>query len=236
MSDATTIKNIDNALVSRYSGISIGTGDPQAPTAVEVFMEIPDPEEATERTYPSIAIQFIGIAAGYEMTESDDFEDEEISYNPTLDPPERAMRVSPLPYRVAYSIDTWHKARVGESRDLVSEAMIARTQPRDFIALTTIDAGTFDADLMWSGGIVNSDQLLPDVVIYHKSLTIEVAAYLSLVEANALTPEKVVTTNQWTVFQNQVAYDKSGRVQEVTGQIKDVTFNITDDGVVVDDS
>jgi hypothetical protein len=211
---AVRIKEIDNALVARYSGIQIDVDG--VPTAVAVFIENPSTEEFTERVYPSIAIKFMSLESDDPRRHSDDELDEEIAYNDVPTPPIRTMRQNGEPFRVLYTLDTWHKVRATESRDLVTEAIIERTPPRGYMNVTDIDSGTTPLWVMWEGNVANLDEDLPDITIYHKSLTISVLARV-LTDPNTR-DLKVVIEGQWKVF-------KKG-----DPDVEDITMSITESG------
>ena len=103
MTTAVTLKNVDTALLLRYSGVSIDVDG--TPTAVEVFIEEPQVEEYPERVYPSVAVKLIDIEPDYARSHSDDDEKEEVGYNDTVDPPVRTMRLRPHPYEFCLYYD-----------------------------------------------------------------------------------------------------------------------------------
>ncbi|MHA2429219.1 MAG: hypothetical protein ACXADB_14450, partial [Candidatus Hermodarchaeia archaeon] len=169
---AVTIENVDQALLARYAGISIDVAG--TPTTVESFIEEPSTEEYPERVYPSITLKLIAINFDETRGHSDDDEEEEIAYNDGLTPPERTMRLKPSPFLLTYSLDTWHRVMVGESRDLVGRAFQERTHPRGSVDVTDVDGGTESCWVMWVGGVTENDERENDYVIYHKTLTINV--------------------------------------------------------------
>jgi len=233
---AVTLKAIDAALFAKYSGISIDAGDPPAATPVSVFLEDPDPEEYPERVYPSVSIRFISLVPDYTgIVESDDIdESEEISYDDGVSPPVRTMRKKPLPHRIMYSIDTWHRARVSESRDLVAEAIQYLTDPRGYLTVQNIDGTNIDVWLFWAGGIATADERSTDEIIYHKSLTVSVLAYLARTAVGTTTEVKVATDLDFEVLSRHVYLDSNGDLQiDDSKNVKDVEFRITDTGVEV---
>lgn len=224
---------IDDALIARYAGLSIDVEDSSGtpiPTAVEVFLEEPASEVVTERTYPSVAMLFLGMEFDAEIYQTSDDMPEDIGPLNTLPPVfEQTVREAPLPYRISYSVDTWHKIRVGESRDLVQKAILQRTPPRGFMPVTTVDGNTINAWVLWSGGITQLDEVLPDVVIYHKSLTVEVLAYVlqDTVESQAKVAMEVI----WGVSSIKLVTDGLGNTSiDPLGEVLDVVFRITESG------
>jgi hypothetical protein len=199
-SKATTIKLIDAALLAKYSGLTVLTGDPPASTPVSVFLETPDPEERTERTYPSISIQYVTMAPDYrDMQHCDDEDDEDLILDGTVTPPEMITRPYPTAFRIMYSLGTWHRKRIAEDRDLVFEALLRTTKIRSYLTVPNIDGTNITVWLMWDGGVVNADADDVDERIYHKSLTLTVLAYLALVEDTDTTRSKVVTNIEFEV-------------------------------------
>lgn len=193
-SKATTLKLIDEALAAKYAGLSILTGSPAVSTSVEVFLETPDPEETTERTFPSISLQYVTMTPDYrDMQHCDDEEDEDLVLDGTVTPPEMVVRPYPTAFRIMYSLGTWHRKRISEDRDLVFEAILRTTKIRSYLTVKNIDGEDITVWLMWDGGVVNADADDIDERIYHKSLTLTVLAYLSLVEDTDTTRSKVVT-------------------------------------------
>ena len=233
---ATTIKAIDAALVTKYSGISIDTGSPSVVTPVTVFMEDPDPEEYPERVYPSIALKLLSTVPDYfAIVESDDVDDsEEISYNDLVVPPVRTMRKKPLPHRVMYSIDTWHKARASESRDLVAEALLYLTDPRGYLTVQNIDGTAIDLWMFWDGGITAAEERSIDEIIYHKTLTVSILAYLARTAVDTTTDTKVATELDFEVQSRHFYLGAGGVIQiDDSKNVKDVEFRITDTDIEV---
>lgn len=232
---AVTLKAIDEALIAKYSGLSINTGSPPAPTAITPFIEVPDPEVYTERVFPSITIQLLSVVPDYfSIVDSDDLADEEVSYNAGASPPVSTRRQRPLPYRVQYSIDTWHRVRASESRDLVTEALIYNTNPRGYLTVENVDGVDVDVWLIWDGAVTSADSRETDEVIYHKTLTVYVLAYLSLVDAADTTEEKVATELNFEVQSRHTYLDSTGTLQvDDTKNVKDVEIRVTDTDVEV---
>ena len=232
MTVATTLKDVDLALAARYAGISIPVEAPGGPvvTPVDVFPEEPATEAFPERVYPSISLKLVSLNPNFEEVHTCTDLEEEVGYNESASPPERDMRQSPFPFRVTYSLDTWHKVRVGESRDLVAETMIRRTPPRGAVTVPLVGGGTHALWVFWSGGIATLDEPGSDETIYHKSLTVDVLASL-LVDAE-VTTRKVVTSAQWAFVHERALVSPDGRgVVVVPGEgFLDLTMKVDQDG------
>lgn len=219
---AVSINTVDAALLLRYTGVSIDTGEPAVPTAVEVFIEEPASEEYTERTYPSISLKLMNIRFDETRAHSDDDTEEETAYDDLQTPPVRTMRLKPTPYILFYSLDTWHKIRVGESRDLVSRTIMERTPPRGAISVEDVDGGTETCWMQWSGVVSNLDEELEDYVIYHKSLLLEV--YADLLTDPTERDVKVATDLLWDMYCRKHVLDETGRDIE-TSSGDEVLYN-----------
>jgi len=232
---AVTLKAIDAALLAKYSGISINTGNPPASTAVTPFIEDPDPEEYTERVFPSVSIKMLSLVPDYfAIVDSEDLLDEEISYDAGASPPVSTRRQRPLPYRVQYSIDTWHRERVSESRDLLIETILYRTNPRGYLTVQNVDGVNVDVWMIWDGGVTSMDFSETDEIIYRKSLTVYVLAYLALVDASDTSEEKVATELNFEVQSRHTYLDSNGEVQvDDSKNVKDVEIRVTDTDVEV---
>jgi hypothetical protein len=229
---ATTLKAIDAALIAKYSGITITTSD--GDTGVTAFIEAPMPEVFDERTFPSISIKLLSVLPDYtRIYETEDFNDEETDYDDSVDPPVRSMRSKPLPYRILYSVDTWHRARAGESRDLVTEAILHRTRPRGSMTVQNIDGSNIDVWLFWEGGIRTLDEIDVDEIIYHKTLSVVVLAYLSTTEADTVSEEQVVTAVDLDIYNRHVETDSSGTTVDDSKNVKDISIRVTDTDVEV---
>jgi hypothetical protein len=223
---ATTLKLIDAALAAKYSGLTIMTGSPAASTPVEVFVEVPDPEETTERTFPSITVQFASMTPDFrDMQHCDDDEDEDLSLDMNTTPPEMVTRPRPIAFRIMYALSTWHRKRVSEDRDLVFEAILRTTKIRDYLTVKNIDNEDITVWLMWDGGVVNADEDDIDERIYHKSLTLSVLAYLSLVEETDTSRVKVVTDLEFEVD----SYESSVSTEDVTFEFDSTVVRRVDD-------
>jgi len=114
---------------------------------------------------------------------------------------------------LTYSLDTWHKVRVGESRDLLRLAVIERTHPRGYISVTDVDSGTETCWVSWSGGVAENDEIHEDFVIYHKSLTLNVE--VDLLTDPSTRDVKVVTDAIWRMYGRRHKLDATGRDIEV---------------------
>jgi hypothetical protein len=226
---ATTIKAIDAALIAKYSGITILTGAVPTVTAVAPFIEEPLPEAYTERVFPSISIKLLSILPDYSrIYETEDFSEEETDYDDTVSPPVRNMRSKPLPYRLMYAVDTWHKARAGESRDLLTEAILHRTQPRGSLTVQNIDGVNIPVWLFWEGGIRTLDEVDVDEMIYHKTLSVIVLSYLSTASAEDVSEEKAVTETRLSFYNRHVEISSSGVTIDDSKNVKDISIRVTD--------
>ena len=229
---AVTLKAIDAALIAKYTGITISVDS--VVTAVTPFIEEPDPELYTERTFPSVAIKMISMVPDYQaVVDSEDDTTEETDYDAGVTPPERSMRQRPLPFRIMYSIDTWHKANVGESRDLVTEAVLYRTNPRGYLTVENIDEEDINVWMFWSGGVTTLDEADTDEMIYHKNLTVTVLAHLALVEADDVTDLPVATELQLSTYSRRTWQGEDGLEVDDTENVKDITIRVTDTDVDV---
>jgi hypothetical protein len=224
MSDAVELQAIDDAMIARYNGIQVSVDS--VLTDVEVFMEAPCIEEFPERVYPSIAMRLLSADENVDVLESGFDEMEEVGYNSGVSPNERSMRQKPSPYTVTYALDAWSKQSAEVGRDMLSTIFIAKTPPKGYIVVSTIDGGTFLADVFWSGGIVSATHNEGDESIYHTSLTVRVNAWLTSVEATEIVSEKVAMNTIWNVF-----YEQTRTIPSVADRKKDVT--VTDDGTTI---
>lgn len=225
---AATQRAVDAALFARYAGISIDvqdSGGAPVATPVEVFIEDPATEEQTERAYPSVAITFLGATFDVDRFHTSDDMPENIGPVSADPVPEQITRPAPKPYRLQYSIDTWHRVRAAEDRDLVAEAIFQRTPPRGFVTLTNVDGETVDVWVLWAGGITSLDERQPDVVIYHKTLTVDVLA--DILDDPALGIEKTVTHVRWGVKCIRLVNGA------IAGTVDDVTFEVDSVGETV---
>lgn len=223
MTLAVTQEAIEDALITRFQGITIDVEG--TPTLVEVFLEAPAVEEETERVYPSIALMYLGEVADYRVRDSDDDEGltEEVALDTGLPVYEREERLIPQAHRLSYSIDTWNKTRAQESRDLLYRALRARIGNRGYLQVLNIEGQPVDLWMFWSGGITPLNEVHPDMIVYHSSLTVEILAYLALVDVDDTTTEKVAMTEHWRVF--------SKEVEEDVGKQLDVEIEIDENGV-----
>lgn len=225
MSDAVTIKDIDAALAARYAGMSIWVGDPAVLTPVTVFIEEPAPEEYPERVFPSVTLKLMSILPDFARWHSDDDEhaEEELSYDDMPAVPLREMRQVPVPSRLIYSFDTWHRVRAGEGRDLLQEAVFGRTHPRG-----SMSVGAVKVWVLWSGGLANLDEVETDEVILHKSLTIEV---LADVLPTAVTVQRpVVTRVLWDAYRLETKLASPTETVLTGEKFLDLRFEVTEIG------
>lgn len=223
---AVDIEAVDAALITRYSGITISVAG--SPTAVEVFNESPYSEEVTERTYPSVAIHLMDVQPKFDISESTDDEREEVAYDSGVTPHERSMRKNPLPYTLVYSVDTWHKDRVSESRELAREVLLYRTEPRGYLSVLNVDGVSIDLWAISSSGYSCEPEELPDTVIYHNTLTLEIEVYLAMSAFDQVDREKVAMEAWWTVFSRGTVsvYDE---IEIESGEeVEDLTIRFTD--------
>jgi len=197
---ATTLEFLDDGFISRYSGIVIPVGDPAVLTPVEVFIETPNPEEVSERTFPSISVRFINMVPDFrDMQHCDDDDEEELSLDSVPTIPEMIMRQKGIAYRIQYSLDTWHRNRVLEDRDLLFETFLRKTPIRGYMTVKNIDDEDITVWVSWMGSVVTADESDVDELIYHKSLSLIVMAYLSQVDSTDTDRDKVVTKAEFEV-------------------------------------
>lgn len=228
---ATTLKAIDQALATRYAGLTILTGNPQVSTPVTVFLEEPLSEEARERKYPSISINMMAMRFDSARAHTDDEAGEQIAIDLGVDPAVRTESQRGIPYRIVYSIDTWHRALAGEDRDLVLEALIRRTPPRGYVTAVNIRGGNEALWALWGGDVVVADEREVDVMTYHKSLTLEVLATL---QTEATPTDHLVAENlQWSVQSRRTRVLADGTQVPVAGSEEgDIRIQIDQDGAV----
>lgn len=217
---STTLGLIDTGFISRYSGLEIPVGDPAVLTPVEVFMETPNPEEVPERTFPSISIRFINMAPDFgDIQHSDDDEEEELSLDSVPTIPEMIVRQKGMAFRIQYALDTWHRTKVIEDRDLLFETFLRKTPIRGYLPVKNIDNEDISVWVNWMGSLVTADEADYDELIYHKSLTLMVLAYLAPVDAADTERDKVVTKAEFEV--NSVEDGVS--VEDVTFEFDETT-------------
>lgn len=221
---AVTQKAIDLALATRYDGCQIDVAG--TPTDIAVFVEEPSSEEYVERVFPSISILFMTMNYDTERAHTDDDELEETGYDDEVDPPIRTSRQKGLPYILTYSLDTWHKVRVSESRDLVQALLIQGTPPRGFMPVTDIDGGTENVWVMWSGGITSLNEIDGDYSIYHKSLTVDI--YADLLTDTTEYDDTVVTQLLMKYYARNYIYNEFGASEVDATRIEDVQIRFTD--------
>lgn len=208
---AVSLTNIDLALITRYSGMTISVAG--TPTAVEVFIEEPSTENYSEKVYPSVSLKLIAMNFDPTRSHSSDDDEEQIAYNDTVDPPERTMRLNPQPYSLLYSLDTWHKVRAIEDRDLLATAIIEKTPPRGYISVNNVDGETEYCWVLWSGGVVTNDEEEEDYVVYHKTLTLNVFADLLI--QSTTRDVKVVTDNIVRMYGTNWKITSDGKLIEI---------------------
>jgi hypothetical protein len=197
---STTLKLIDEGLLARYSGLEILVGDPEVLTPVEVFIETPQPEEVPERTFPSISIRFLSMAPDFaDMQHCDDDEMEELYLDSDPAIPEMVTRQKGIAYRILYSLDTWHRAKVIEDRDLLFETFLRTTPIRGYLPIKNIDDEDISVWVSWMGSLVMADESDFDELIYHKTITLTVLAYLAPVGTVDTVRDKVVTKAEFEV-------------------------------------
>jgi hypothetical protein len=220
---AVTQEAIEDALIARFQGITIDVES--SPTPVEVLMEEPSVEEVVERTYPSVAMMYLGEVPDYEIRDSDDDEGlvEEVLYDPGPPVHERVERAIPQALKLSYSIDTWNKTRAQESRDLLFRAVRARIGHRGYLQVLNIEGQPINLWMFWSGGVTPLNEKHPDMIVYHNSLTVDILAYVTVAEVDDTTTEKVAMEQHWKVF--------SKKVDENVGDQLDVEMAIDENGV-----
>lgn len=240
---AVTQRIVDQALFDRYQGLVINVeddaGTPVA-TPVQVFVEDPATEEQPERAYPSIVIQFQGAVFDTEVFHTSDDMPENIggqitttAAGPAAVVPSQDTRPAPQPYRLSYIIDTWHRVRAGEDRDLVGVALFEATPPRGFLSMFNVDGEPLDAWVLWgAGGITSLDERHADMVVYHKSLTVDVL--VSILDSRQITSEKIVLAVRWGVDCISLVQGLTGPpFIDPNGAVLDVVFEVTATGVDV---
>jgi len=228
---ATTMKRVDTALAAKYSGMKILTGNPPALTDVAVFIEDPMTEEFPELTYPSISIKFVSDSPNFEVSEGNEGEFEDVGYDSSIYPNERLMRLLPEPHRLMYTIETHHKAKVGESRDLVHEALMKKTPARGYITIKNIDDEDIDVWLFWAEGIgmTQNDVYEADVVIYSKMITVSLPVFIARADADDVTREKVAMIADWKVFSRRTILTPDGIVVIPGEETLDLEFQFDED-------
>jgi len=201
---AVRIDKIEDALLARYAGISLTVGG--TPTSVSVFVEDPAVEEYEERVYPSISVKLLSIMEDNPARDSED-EEKEIIATSSAPVPVTTNRQRGEPYRLQYSLDTWHRVRAAEERDLLHSAFIERTPTRGSISVEDIDGNTETLWVFWAGNIVALDEPNIDEIIYHKSLTVDVLATLLSDTVTEAIP--TVTEQRWRVQRTNFVTDVS---------------------------
>ncbi len=219
-SQAVTQDAIEEALIARFSGVQVEIEGTL--TDVEVFLEEPAVEETTERIYPSISLMYLGEVPNFDIRDTDDEEREEVGYNQTPPVYIRTMRQNPEPTKMRYSVDVYNRVRAQTSRDLLYRAIRKKVKHRDYLTVENVDGEDVTIWMFWTGGIAPLNEVYPDMVVYHHSMTIEVLPYLAIVDNSETEDEKVAMNINWKV--------SSKEVNEDTGDFEDVEIRITEDG------
>ena len=134
-----------------------------------------------------------------DMQHCDDDDEEELSLDSVPTIPEMIMRQKGIAYRIQYSLDTWHRNRVLEDRDLLFETFLRKTPIRGYMTVKNIDDEDITVWVSWMGSVVTADESDVDELIYHKSLSLIVMAYLSQVDSTDTDRDKVVTKAEFEV-------------------------------------
>lgn len=157
------ISDIDQAWEDLLGGHTLTSTAP-----VAFFQEEPHVDETTERVYPSISIQLIGIVPDDPRREGAPPE-VKVGENTAPAVPLSQMQKRPQPYRLVYAVDTWAKGRARDDREL-QQHILEKLGERG--VLTNPDSG--DLHNTFKAGWSNVDEADGDVRIYHKSYTYEV--------------------------------------------------------------
>lgn len=221
---SVTLDAIENALLAKYAGIQIDIEG--TPTDVAVFLEDPNTEETPERVYPSVSIMLVSALTNLGVSEGEEGNEEQTDYDTGVTPHETVMRETAEPARVMYSIDTWVKYRGLHDRELMQEVYFKRTKKRGYITAQNVDSEAIDLDVFWFGSIVSNDEIHPDMVIYHKTLTLEVLAHIS--QTDITRRQKVVMEQRWDVFNRKTLTTVDGVSIVVGGDEKDLTMAFDD--------
>jgi hypothetical protein len=229
-SNSVDLKTLDLALKAHYSGITIRVAG--VVTSVPVFLEKPSSETSTSRVYPSICLAYLGDFEDTEVCESTDFEnEEEVGYDGSQPVHIRTSRKVSGPMRVRYMVDTWHKDLVLEDRDLSMEVFLKRTKPRGTLSVNNIDG---EAITLWmfraNSGLQVMDYAEGDVQIFHKSVIVEVLAYLSEVEYDEVVEDKVAMELHWDVRSRGVKLNELGQIDSAveSDDVTDRNIRITE--------
>lgn len=219
---AVTQEAIEDALIARFSGITIPVGG--VDTDVAVFMEEPAVEENPERVYPSVAMMYLGEGPDFGVYESDiDEQEEEVGYDNSEEVHERIMRQNPQPQILLYSVDIWNKVRAQESRELLFRVFRQKVRTRDYITVQNLDGEDVDLWLFWDGNIVPNHERYPDEVIYHYTLTVSIHAYMAMADISETRNEKVAMGLLWRVFLREEGEPDPGKL--------DITVRIDENGI-----
>ena len=227
MTLAVQIPKIDAALYQRYSDIILNGA------AVRVFIEEPDTDRYRERVYPSISIKLISMVPAFELLESGYDEDEEVSLDIT-DPlhPVRTMRRGPEPYRLLYSVDTWNRPFAADARDLLMITMVSRTPIRSALETENIEGEWINLFMLAEGTVASNDVVGADEVIYHKTRSVEISAWLDMSISQSQTTHRATGGLQFDVFGFRPLIPDPLSVPMPPKNL-DISFIITDDGVEV---
>ncbi len=160
-----TITDIETQLQLIWSGKLVTTLDKGAVIA-PVFVDVPDPEENTERVYPSIQIEFEDMID--EEVQWDTEDEVKISEDTGGFPFVSTVRRNSHWYRIVFSIHTWALDAPAD-RELI-RWIDSRKEPKD-----AIDVG---GQLFWMfrTGFNKADESDQDRRIYHKVWTYYVVA------------------------------------------------------------
>jgi hypothetical protein len=87
--------------------------------------------------------------------------------------------------------------------------------------------------MFWEGGIRTLDEVDVDEIIYHKTLSVVVLAYLSTVGVDTVSEEKVVTEAQLDIYNRHVETNSDGTTVDDSKNVKDISIRVTDTDVEV---
>tara|TARA_R100000808_G_C2147949_1_gene155986 strand:- start:1007 stop:1618 length:612 start_codon:yes stop_codon:yes gene_type:complete len=172
-SPVVTLEEIDQAWFNyfgcSYSGNKITTSKVTIDNnPVELFIgRFPHGELADDRVFPSISINFLSMAVDRKRKFSKT--EDGILVSDTPDPPNANIVVTypdPEPYYVIYYIHTWARKTVHDRK--LMQGLIANILVND-----TLNINNEDWVVLFSV-VTNSDQVLDDQTIYHKTWTARV--------------------------------------------------------------
>lgn len=231
MSVSVSQDAIENALIAKYSGYTMNVGG--VPTEVQVFLERPSNELVSGRVFPSVSLMYMGETDDLGIRENLDDTDEEVGQDDSVSPSELLMRVTADPMLIRYSVDTWHIARAIEDQQLYDEMLRRRTKTRGYLRVLSIDGVYIDLWMFKVGGSLSvHDYVDNDMMVYHKSATVEIPAYLTFVAPEDVVREKVVEEIHVDVQSQGVVLGADGRVASIdeSRNTTDVVLVITDGG------